>query len=203
MAIDLNITGEFKSNGVAVGGNINGVHAITRPYSGQYIGLNATAASNSSTVNIGANTLVFYPFIPSNNLTINQISIEVVTASATSFTFLTLYSDLNGKPNSRFFQSTSIDTATTGQKIITTSQSFVAGTTYWIGVCTSSGTVSLRAIAFASTFAISNFNSTGIIAQNHWTYSIPVTPGFEPATLSVGNIAGNINLIATINFRVA
>lgn len=180
-----------------------GIHVIAKPYTGMGICLHVTQA-NSTTIAASQQQLVFYPFIPANNVTINQIVIEVTTAVAGSNSRITIYSDVNGRPNTRTFQSASIDTSTTGYKTITTTQSFTAGTTYWIGFCVSTSGVSFRATPAANTYAISYSNGTGSLSvQNQFVYLVTTAPGSEPLTISTASLSWSGNPIININMRVA
>jgi hypothetical protein len=185
------------------GGGGGGIHVIAKPYTGMGVCLWVTQG-NVTTTTASSQQLVFYPFIPANNVTINQIVIEVSTAVAGSTGSLTIYSDVNGRPNTRTFQSASIATSTTGYKTITTTQTFTAGTTYWIGFCVSTSGVAFRATPAANTYAISHSNGTGSMAvQNQFVYLVTTSPGSEPTTISTANLSWSFNPIVNINMRVA
>jgi hypothetical protein len=201
----INSTSLLGSGDLVVGGGGTGIHVITKPYSGMGICLNVTTATNTSTFSLPSNILNLYPFIPANNVTINQIVFEVSSAATTGGTArVTIYSDLNGKPSSRIFQSASVATTTTGYKTITTTQSFTAGTTYWIGLCTSANFGAVRSTAATDTYAISYTNSNGTqFTQNFWSYTVTTAPGSEPTTLTTGSLSANFDSIPNFNLRVA
>lgn len=146
MAVDLNITGQYKINGVplptsAGGGNVIPVPPITGLF---YM---TTACMNfADGHNLWANELTFNPFRPMNNFNVNQFNIEVTIAQAGQNVRVVIYSDLNGKPSSKLYESTNIDISTTGYKTVTMSYNFTAGTLYWVGVQGSGNNGRLRAV---------------------------------------------------------
>jgi len=181
-----------------------GIHVITKPYSGMGICLNVTQTTNNATFSLPTNQLQFFPFIPANNVTINQIVFEVSTASTGGTATVTIYSDLNGKPDSRIYQSSNISTTTTGYKTITTTETFTAGTTYWIGFCSSSGGGAVRATPQASTYAISYANGNGTqFTQNQWSYLYTTLPGSEPTLVLTAGLGPGFNSLVNIIMRVA
>jgi hypothetical protein len=76
----------------------------------------------------------FIPIIPKTTFTASNFAINVVIASAGSLAKILIYSDLNGYPSSKLYESTNLDCSTTGLKTVT-ARSFVfdANTVYWIG----------------------------------------------------------------------
>ncbi len=191
------------SGDLVVGGGGAGIHVISKPYSGMGICLNVTQSTNNLLSMFGGNQLYFFPFIPANNVTIDQIVFEVAAASSGGTATVTIYSDLNGKPNSKIYQSASVSTSSTGYKTNTTTQTFTAGTSYWIGFCPSTGGGSFRSTAATSTHAISYTNGIGtLFTQNMWLY--PTTsPGSEPTTVSTGSLIATNTPIPNFNLRVA
>lgn len=114
------------------GGGASGVHILTPPESGRRYNLNINQQGNTTVGGLGvSNTLYFLPFIPRNSITISNIQINVGTGAAGSTACIGIYTDSNGTPATLIAQSAILDCSTTGVKTFTTTQTFVAGTTYW------------------------------------------------------------------------
>jgi len=96
--------------------------------------------------NLWTNELTFNPFRPMNNFNVNQFNIEVTGLAAGQSARVVIYSDLNGKPSSKLYESANIDISTTGYKTVTMSYSFTAGTLYWIGVQANGNNGRLRSV---------------------------------------------------------
>lgn len=149
-----------------------GVHSIIPMASGD-------VTFNGITANIGTagqtgNSIRLTPYIPAQSITTSNLYINVTTATAGSLCTIVVYSDLNGVPNNRLYESADLDCSTTGLKTAVTSFSFVAGTRYWIGIKTNA-TISTRAgFTTASSLPLSaNVSSTFISYQKTITYSSP------------------------------
>jgi hypothetical protein len=89
-----------------------------------------------------------------------------------------IYSDLNGIPTTKLYESANLDCSTTGQKTATTSFTFTAGTTYWL--CTH----------FSGIANMTSFTPTGVITilisgtANIASYIYTYTFGSAPTTLT-------------------
>jgi hypothetical protein len=119
-----------------------GVHSIIPMVSGD-VTYNGLAASTSASNQTGLSVRVA-PYIPAQSITTSNLFINVTNATAGSLCTIVIYSDLNGLPNTRLFESADLDCSTLGLKTATTSFSFVAGTLYWLGLKTN-GTAATRA----------------------------------------------------------
>jgi hypothetical protein len=167
-----------------------GVHSIVPMASGD-VTYNGLAASTSATNQTGLAVRVA-PYIPAQSITTSNLFISVTTATAGSLCTIVIYSDLNGLPNTRLYESADLDCSTLGLKTATTSFSFVAGTRYWLGIKTN-GTAasrlhltSISSLTLSMTGANSNiaFQRTGI------TYASPAPSPFgTPSLTTVGNCA--------------
>lgn len=190
MPTNLNITGQYQVNGVPLStGGGGGIHALIQPVSGSGITFAINAVNFSSTGTMGANTLTTIPFIPATTFTIDQIAFEVTSFVASSTATVSIYSNSNMKPTDRLYLSPVISTATNGLKTISTSFTFNAGTIYWIGFNTSSGTTIFRNISSSWTYNFRMQNTTGgTFGQNCWDSST-VIPGGEPNPLTF-HVAG-------------
>lgn len=158
MAVDQYVSGTIYQNGVAVqptlvsgtniktingnsvlgsgnlsisGGSGGGVHAFTTSYSGRvYLPMiNYGVLANTATT---ANIIRLILFIPAQDITVSSLSINVGTGGASTSRIL-VYSDVNGFPGDKLIESTDLSVVTTGLKTFTTTYTFTAGTTYWVG----------------------------------------------------------------------
>lgn len=128
----INSTSLLGADNLTVGG-LPGVHAVIPLSSSEATSLAVNAlAPTSGTVT--TNRIIVAPFIPAQSFTISNFVINVPgTVLGATFRII-MYSDLNGKPDRKLFESTTIDGSTIGMKIVNTTFDFVAGTTYWLGV---------------------------------------------------------------------
>jgi hypothetical protein len=119
------------------GGGGGGVHLPLKQgykYPNQQVSMFANAGAGTSNNNVNGSNLRFAPFVPANSYTFFKFDVSVVTGGAAGSTFrVSIYSDNNGIPQNKLFESTNIDGVTTGTKTITTTFTFEAGRTYWIG----------------------------------------------------------------------
>lgn len=131
MAVDINITGQYLQNGVPIGGGASGIHALLKPISGRRI---SNALTSSSVGNqFTTSRLCLYPFFPANTFTISEILMSCNILGAGSLCRLLIYSDNNGFPDAKLYESADLNLSTTGFKIAMTTFTFNAGTTYWLG----------------------------------------------------------------------
>jgi len=161
MAVDINITGSYKVNGVPIGG-ASGIHAITTLASGQST-YAATTSQGFASSSLTFNRLYATPFIPNQNITTSALYINVASATASGQARILIYSNLNGLPDQKLYESTNLDCSTTGIKTATTTFNFVAGTTYWL------------CLHNTPTFNFSLINSSGAIPLNVVAVTNPMT----------------------------
>jgi hypothetical protein len=95
-----------------------------------------------------------------------------------------IYSNLNGLPNTKLFESTTIDGSTSGLKTITNTFNFVGGTTYWL--CYHSGVsgaalVSINANATYSFAAKKTAGSTAFVNSYYLNFAL----GSAPTTATI------------------
>ena len=111
-----------------------------------------TVGIEANTTPIGvANRLSMYPFIPSRDIIISAVGIEVTTAIASAQCKIIAYNanQTTGRPTSRIFETGNLTASTTtddGTKRSSQSLTFIADTLYWIGTRHSS-TANLRGFA--------------------------------------------------------
>ena len=178
------------------GSGLQGVHALgTIPtgfnfgYSASLTALNATASFNTN-----QNALILAPFIPARNITYTSLKINVATATPSCLSRILIYSDNNGLPSTKVFESSSLDCSTTGNKTITTTATLTAGTTYWIGTHANNNCV-LSGIPVGSALSV----GISIMTAGHitgWNYAYVFNTA--PATLNQAqrtNWTGSIPLI--------
>lgn len=121
---------------ISGGSGLLGVHSIVPIPSGGITNqsINGLSSTNSSTA---VNRLILMPYIPAQSFTTSNFIINVPAAIAGSLARILIYSDVNGLPNTKLYESANLDCSTIGNKTATTSFSFTAGTTYWLAVHTS------------------------------------------------------------------
>jgi len=165
----------------------SGIHTNIKPTSGNSTTLNINSTALTSTGNV-LNRIHLIPYVPAQTITSVQLYINSVTANASAAVRILIYSDLNGAPNTRLYESTTLDCSTSGLKTATTVFTFKSGTTYWIGTHTGVNTSTLTAILIASLIPIS-INGTTIassITDSTYTFgSAPATFGSTYAYASV------------------
>jgi len=127
---------------------VKGIHALITPYSGLTVSASINASGISGSYVGITNRLTAYPFIPAQTITCSSLYINVTFLGVGTLAQILIYSDLNGKPDAKIYQSTDLDCSTIGKKTVTTTQTFTAGNVYWIGVQTS-GIQSLTSITAA------------------------------------------------------
>lgn len=109
------------------------VHALLKPTTGQQTSPAITATTMNSTALV-ANRLFSLPFIPANTFTCSNLYINAGTSVVGGLGRILIYSDLNGKPDQKIYESADLDLSTSGIKTATTSFTFNAGTTYWLTI---------------------------------------------------------------------
>jgi hypothetical protein len=133
----INGSSVLGSGDLVVSGGGGGFHIPIKPRSGA--GYSNNIISGSGTFGNSGSVLYLTPLIPANSLTISSASIQVTTAGAGTNMKIVVYSDVNGLPTTKLLESSLLDISTTGFKTFTTSFTFNAGTTYWIGTIASLG----------------------------------------------------------------
>ena len=171
------------------GGGASGIHAMPKPVSGRRISYGITTSSLTGS-NFTVSRLQLVPFIPSNTFTISEILMYGAIATAGSLCRLLIYSDNNGVPNAKLYESADLDLSTTGFKIATTTFTFNAGTTYWLAFHGNATTTNVTHYQVGSLY---QFAQTGTSPQPANSYYISATLGSAPANItsplfSVGSV---------------
>ena len=130
-----------------------GAHTLVPPPSGQVTSFLLNGGNLTSVSGTG-NRLYVAPYIPASTVTCSSLYINILSAVAASLAKIVIYSDNNGVPGTKIYESTSLNCATTGIKTAYTVQTFTAGITYWIGIHSSS-TQNYSAASLSSSIALS------------------------------------------------
>lgn len=175
------------------GGGLQGIHAIV-PLSSNQLTSCCAYGSSFATTSIFTNRLYFTPFIPNQSFTSLSLIINVVTGTASALSKILIYSDLNGVPDTKLYESAELDCSTAGIKTALTTFNFVAGTTYWLAItCNISYTMS-----FINTASLMPIRLTVTPPNNtmHYTYNstYPTTPTTIPSVTSQSGAAPFIGI---------
>lgn len=175
-----------------------GIHAIRIPASGGYIHPLIMTYQAVATTTWAVNTLRCYPFFPMKTFTIVSYSQNVTAAVASSNMRVLFYSDLNGLPSGKLYESANIDTSTIGVKTVTQSYTFNAGTAYWICIQTSAA-ITMSSHSFNGGFAWQQSVIPANLSNNvQYTYAL----GSAPATLTTTGAGYTTNNLPLISFNI-
>lgn len=175
-----------------------GIHAIRIPASGGYIHPLIMTYQAVATTTWAVNTLRCYPFFPMKTFTIVSYSQNVTAAVASSNMRVLFYSDLNGLPSGKLYESANIDTSTIGVKTVTQSYTFNAGTAYWICIQTSAA-ITMSSHSFNGGFAWQQSVIPANLSNNvQYTYAL----GSAPATLTTTGAGYPTNNLPLISFNI-
>jgi hypothetical protein len=136
----------------ASGGGGGGIHAQVKLTTEQTINSSTTATGINSVV-ANAGRLTSLPFIPAQTFTCSNLYINVTALAVGALARILIYSDVNGIPTTKLYESADLDCSTTGIKTATTSFTFTQGTTYWLTIF-NGGTPTLSALAVGSQITI-------------------------------------------------
>lgn len=121
--------GAIGSQGIQ---NFEGIHNVWRTSTANTVWLTYNMnGGTTTTAGLQGNRMYFMCFTPAQNTTYSQLWINV-TGFAGALARILIYSDLNGQPNTKIYESTNLDCSTSGQKIVNTSGTFSTGVTYWL-----------------------------------------------------------------------
>jgi hypothetical protein len=178
----------INSNTILGSGDLvvaSGPHILTKPVSGRTYSIRTDSSSASTSAVSAANTIYLSPFIPANSITISNLQINVVSLAAGASARILVYSDSNGVPTTKLIESTTLDCSTSGAKTYTTSYTFTAGTTYWLGVYTNNAVFQMSTMSLANTIPI----STNAFASAYTSVTAAATFGSAPTTLGTATLA--------------
>ena len=178
----------INSNTILGSGDLvigSGVHILTKPVSGRTYSVRTDSSSSSASSVSAANTIYLCAFVPANSITISNLQINVTSLAAGASARILVYSDLNGVPTTKLIESTTLDCSTTGAKTYTTSYTFTAGTTYWLGVYTNNASFFMSTISSANTIPI----STNAFSTAYTSVTASATFAAAPSTLGTATLA--------------
>lgn len=183
----INGSSVLGSGDLPVGG---GIHLQRNTISGGYVNLFITYQGFTTQAS-NANRLILEPFIPNQTLTIQSLNINVTTLFATGLAKVLIYSDVSGVPTNKLYESTDLDCSTTGIKTATTTFTFNAGTTYWLGFVSNNST---NAFTYYGQSSILSFAGGAFSNATHGYFN--ATYASIPSTLTtVIYSSGNIPAI--------
>jgi hypothetical protein len=174
------------------GGGGGGVHFITKPISGQYFSGQLVNGGGGASQATSANRMTFIPIIPKTTFTASNFAINVVNTTAGSLCKILIYSDLNGYPSTKLYQSTDLDCSTGGVKTATAS-SFVfnANTIYWVGTISNQAGATFTGFGGGSVLplGVSTPGSTinYFVLNNSFNFLVPPAGPISPAAFSLAN----------------
>lgn len=181
----INGSSVLGSGNLVVGGGsgLQGIHALLPVTTGSIVPL-VVNGNGITTVASISNRLYATPFIPNKTFITSNLYLNVTVLGVGVNGRILIYSDLNGKPDTKIYESANLDCSTTGIKTATTSQTFTAGVTYYIctqfsGICTAN--------AYGITSLMNIYGSgTGISSS----YFISPAFGSAPSPFGTPSVAG-------------
>jgi hypothetical protein len=164
------------------GGGGGGIHAQVKLTTGQTINSSVTATGINS-VAAQAGRLTSLPFIPAQTFTCSNLYINVVAFQLTALARILIYSDVDGIPTTKLYESADLDCSTNGQKTATTSFTFTQGTTYWLTIF-AGGTPSLSALAVGGQITIRT-NGAAHVGGYSGVATYPIAPTTFPTLINL------------------
>jgi hypothetical protein len=131
----INGTSVLGSGDLAIGSSGSpATQVLIEPKSNSFYGIAMDGHAASNLTNLTSGQLLLTAFTPAYDLQINAISfVTVQTALAGGLLKVVIYSNANGQPNTKLFESATVSSDTTGNKLLTgLSFTFNANETYWI-----------------------------------------------------------------------
>jgi len=174
------------SGDLAVGGSgAPATQIFTEPVSNRYYGIsfNGHAASNLTTTVSGR--LLLTAFTPAYDFQINAISLVTVqTAVAGGLLKFVIYSNANGQPNTKLFESATVSADTTGNKLLTgLSFTFNANETYWFSTV-ANNSIQVRAYDTNQQYPLFPIIANSNTTQKHSAYLVNSSFTSLPSTMA-------------------
>ena len=166
-----------------------GVHYPLPLAVGEWASASLGGTSVISAHNMPINLINAVPFISSFQLVSSSLNINVVNVAPLGNARILIYSDLNGKPDQKLYESANLDCSTLGVKTALVSFTFTAGVTYYLCTHFSASTGSTTGINATGTMNI-GITST-YTAANHYRIVVPFGSAPNPVTstaLGIGNV---------------
>jgi hypothetical protein len=175
------------------GGGGAGIHAQKTIVSQQWTNLWITYSTAPTTSVATSNRLYCMPFFPNQTFTCDALAINVTTLSVGGLAKILIFSDVNGVPTTKLYESADLDCSTLGQKTASTSFTFNAGTTYWLGFIANN---SLNSFTFMQQSSIYGFSTSGAFTGSTNGF-LSTTFNAIPTTLTaLTYAAGNIPMVS-------
>jgi hypothetical protein len=201
----INGTSVLGSGDLAIsgGGGAPATQILTEPRSNSFYGIGIFGSATSNLTNLQSGRLLLTAFTPAYDLQIDAISfVTVQTALAGGLLKVVIYSNANGQPNTKLFESATVSADTTGNKLLTgLSFTFNANETYWIATV-SNGNIQVRALDSFKTHpmfpVIANSNTTQMFLNYYYQSNFNSLPSTMP-NLTPSNYAQS--RIPMITFR--
>lgn len=181
----INGSSVLGSGDLVVGGGGGGTHVIVKPQTGNQV--SALIAPTNSGFNVGAIgfRMQAFPFYPASSFTCSSLTLNVTTLIAGGIARILIYSDLNGKPSVKLYESANLDCSTTGLKTASTTFNFVAGTKYWITVQSNNASIAFTLQPQNFSTIVSSFG----LATRYTSYILAsIAIGSAPATWTGGTL---------------
>ena len=179
---------------ISGGGGLPGVHNLIPLSAGDSTNLAINSASQANFAHL-IDTLYASPFISAQTFTATSFSIYCTTGQPGAVGRILIYSDLNGLPNTKLYESATLSLLSTGFKTATNTFSFTAGTTYWI-TFHNSGTSTMANISTISLTAVLQIKIKTPALAPTTNYRITAAIGSAPATWTGGTgFNSNIPLV--------
>ena len=190
----INGSSVLGSGDLTISGGTTGIHANFTLASGQFV---SSVISSMSTQNgaLVANTMYLVPFYPAQTITCSTLNISVSIAVAAAVCRILIYSESNGDPNIKLYESTNLDCSTTGVKSVATTFTFNAGTIYYLCVH-SSAAISANIAPNTSLMPIPYRSSSALSAWN--AFRLTAAIGSAPSPFSGGTLNSANNPIVII-----
>jgi hypothetical protein len=140
----------------------------------------ALTGTSLASVSYGPGAMVLSPFIPANNITVSNLSIQLAGGVASALAKILVYANVNGRPNGLLIESVDLDCSTSGTKTYNAAYTFNAGETYWIGAHISS-TQTIRSVTSQDSISIGTSSTAstvfnGLLATYLYTDPVPTNP---------------------------
>jgi hypothetical protein len=156
---------------------LNGVHALLPLVSGDSVSAVVNGGAYTGVLSV-INRLQTFPFIPNQSFTSASVNINVSALFLGANARILIYSNLNGKPDQKLYESANLDCSTSGIKTALVSFTFTAGVTYWL--CTHFSATGVNVIGHTASALMSIKNIT--TAVNGSSYTLSVAFGSAPTT---------------------
>jgi hypothetical protein len=190
-------SGDLVISGGGGGGGAPATQILIEPISNNYYGIALDGNSTSNLTWIYNGQLLFTAFTPGYDFDFNAISfVAVQTATVGGLLKVVVYSDSNGKPGTKLFESATVSTDTTGMKFLTGQNfTFNANETYWIATVANDA-VYVRALDTYQQYPVFPVIANSATTQKYTNYfynsnfnSLPTTmPTLTSANLSTDRI---------------